>query len=241
MGEPMVGERKECQKIIRLKSLNADTDTSSLAQKVVEECHLIHQSKLPEVEQLLFYLQNRKQTNDYQEKKSISPQDFRPYAGVELDEEASISSIDEYVELLYEDLQEKIRGAMLIFQLARNKDNLEELMQHEIALGALARLLREDWKQSVDLATTIVYVFFCFSSFSQFHSLVTHFKIGALCMNIIEHELKRFELWQDELQKKKKAYILPVLQQSSAPVLMFSCRSEILNWLHVRNSPRTKI
>ncbi|MEQ2254587.1 Kinesin-associated protein 3 [Ilyodon furcidens] len=232
MGEPMVGERKECQKIIRLKSLNADTDTSSLAQKVVEECHLIHQSKLPEVEQLLFYLQNRKQTNDYQEKKSISPRDFRPYAGVELDEEASISSIDEYVELLYEDLQEKIRGAMLIFQLARNKDNLEELMQHEIALGALARLLREDWKQSVDLATTIVYVFFCFSSFSQFHSLVTHFKIGALCMNIIEHELKRFELWQDELQKKKKAYILPVLQQSSAPVLMFLCRSEILNWLH---------
>ncbi|XP_047230574.1 kinesin-associated protein 3a isoform X2 [Girardinichthys multiradiatus] len=205
MGEPMVGERKECQKIIRLKSLNADTDTSSLAQKVVEECHLIHQSKLPEVEQLLFYLQNRKQTNDYQEKKSISPRDFRLYAGVELDEEASISSIDEYVELLYEDLQEKIRGAMLIFQLARNKDNLEELMQHEIALGALARLLREDWKQSVDLATTIVYVFFCFSSFSQFHSLVTHFKIGALCMNIIEHELKRFELWQDELQKKKKA------------------------------------
>lgn len=46
------------------------------------------------------------------------------------------------------------------------------------------------------------------SSFSQFHGLVTHFKIGALCMNIIEHELKRHDLWQDELQKKKKAYIL---------------------------------
>lgn len=27
-------------------------------------------------------------------------------------------------------------------------------------------------------------------------------------MNIMEHELKRFDLWQDELQKKKKAYIL---------------------------------
>ncbi|KAM6938814.1 kinesin-associated protein 3a [Lycodopsis pacificus] len=206
LGNPMVGERKECQKIIRLKSLNAHTDTSSLAQKVVEECRLIPSSKLHEVEQLLFYLQNRKQSNDIQEKKRISPQDSTPYAGVELDEVASINSIDEYVDLMYEDVQEKIRGATLIFQLARNPDNLEELIENDAALGALARVLREDWKQSVDLATTIVSVFFCFSSFSQFHGLVTHFKIGALCMNIIEHELKRFDLWQDELQKKKKAY-----------------------------------
>lgn len=48
---------------IRLKSLKANTDTSSLARKVVEECRLIHPSKLREVEQLLFYLQNRKQSN----------------------------------------------------------------------------------------------------------------------------------------------------------------------------------
>lgn len=48
---------------IRLKSLNAHTDTSSLARKVVEECRLIQSSKLHEVEQLLFYLQNRKQSN----------------------------------------------------------------------------------------------------------------------------------------------------------------------------------
>uniref|UniRef100_A0A671URI7 Kinesin-associated protein 3a n=1 Tax=Sparus aurata TaxID=8175 RepID=A0A671URI7_SPAAU len=199
LGEAMIGERKECQKIIRLKSLNAHTDTSSLARKVVEECRLIHPSKLREVEQLLFYL-----NVSCEEKKRISPRDFTPYAGVELDEEASINRIDEYVELLYEDVQEKIRGATLIFQLARNPDNLEELIQNEAALGALARVLREDWKQSVDLATTITYIFFCFSSFSQFHGLVTHFKIGALCMNIIEHELKRYDLWQDELQKKKK-------------------------------------
>uniref|UniRef100_A0A8C9ZPF7 Kinesin-associated protein 3a n=1 Tax=Sander lucioperca TaxID=283035 RepID=A0A8C9ZPF7_SANLU len=189
--------------LIRLKSLNAHTDTSSLARKVVEECRLIHPSKLLEVEQLLFYLQNRKHSNGIQEfimTTSLTLCFIPP----QLDEEASINSISEYVELLYEDIQEKIRGATLILQLARNPDNLEELIQNETALGALARVLREDWKQSVDLATTIIYVFFCFSSFSQFHGLVTHFKIGALCMNIIEHELKRYDLWQDELQKKKK-------------------------------------
>ena len=48
--------RKECQKIIRLKSLNSQTDITALAK-------LIHASKLPEVEQLLYYLQNRKEKN----------------------------------------------------------------------------------------------------------------------------------------------------------------------------------
>ena len=78
----------------------------------------------------------------------------------------------------------------------------------ETVLGALARVLREDWKRSVELATNIVYVFFCFSSFSQFHSVIAHFKIGALVMFIVEHEIKRHDLWVDELQKKRKADIL---------------------------------
>ncbi len=211
---------------IRLKSLNAHTDTSSLARKVVEECRLIHPSKLREVEQLLFYLQKRKHSNGTEElittalqttlmrshlkvdvichesrlcdaeyllsqtakrrnashlETSHRTQEWRwelrqeslcvfelqltvslliqyitmryvcvyaqcwrrfpvlrlsspccwpCFISLQLDEEASINSIDEYVELLYEDIQEKIRGATLIFQLARNPDNLEELMQN---------------------------------------------------------------------------------------------------------------
>uniref|UniRef100_A0A8C1G9X2 Kinesin-associated protein 3a n=1 Tax=Cyprinus carpio TaxID=7962 RepID=A0A8C1G9X2_CYPCA len=215
MGDPMLGERKECQKIIRLKSLNSNTDIASLARKVVEECRLISPSRLPEVEQLLFYLQNRKKSAEKKEKKQIKPRDLTPFEGMELDEEANINSIDDYVELLYEDIPEKIRGATLILHLARNPDNLEELLQNETALGALARVLREDWKQSVDLATTIIYVFFCFSSFSQFHGLITHYKIGVLCMSIIEHELKRYDLWQDELLKKKK--VLDFLKRDDDP------------------------
>uniref|UniRef100_A0A8D2LDN1 Kinesin associated protein 3 n=1 Tax=Varanus komodoensis TaxID=61221 RepID=A0A8D2LDN1_VARKO len=208
MGDPMLGERKECQKIIRLKSLNANTDISSLARKVVEECKLIHPSKLAEVEQLLYYLQNRRDTSSAKDKKekSSKPKDPPPFEGMEIDEVANINDMDEYIELLYEDIPDKVRGSALILQLARNPDNLEELLLNETALGALARVLREDWKQSVELATNIIYIFFCFSSFSQFHGLITHYKIGALCMNIIDHELKRHELWQEELTKKKKTF-----------------------------------
>ncbi|XP_078263695.1 kinesin-associated protein 3a isoform X2 [Rhinoraja longicauda] len=210
MGNAMLGERKECQKIIRLKSLNANTDIASLARKVVEECKLIHPCKLAEVEQLIYYLQNRRESppgrekQEKQEKKVGKLKDPPPFEGMEIDEIANINDIEDYIELLYEDITDKVRGSALILQLARNPDNLEELLQNETALGALARVLREDWKQSVELATNIIYIFFCFSSFSQFHGLITHYKIGALCMNIIDHELKRHDLWQEELDKKKK-------------------------------------
>ncbi|RVE62035.1 hypothetical protein OJAV_G00173320 [Oryzias javanicus] len=199
-GGPVLGERKEGQKIIRLKSLSPTTDVAALAKKVVEECKFLPTSHLPQVEQLLFYLQNRKSFPvegkvEKKEKQLVKPKDLTPFEGLELNEQAIITKVDEYVELLYEGIPEKIRGSALILQLARNPDNLEELLHNEAALGALARILREDWKQSVELATIIIYIFFCFSSFSQFHAVVSHYKIGALCMTVVEHELKRHDVW----------------------------------------------
>jgi len=78
----------------------------------------------------------------------------------------------------------------------------------ETMVGALARVLREDWKHSTELATNIVYIFFCFSSFSQFHGVIAHFKIGSLCMLIVEHELRKYDLWLQELSTKKQTNIL---------------------------------
>lgn len=45
---------------IRMKSLSPSTDVGALAKKVLEECKMIPASRLPQVEQLLYYLQNRK-------------------------------------------------------------------------------------------------------------------------------------------------------------------------------------
>lgn len=41
--------------------------------------------------------------------------------------DVSFNNIDEYVELLYEELTERVRGSSMILQIARNADNLEEL------------------------------------------------------------------------------------------------------------------
>lgn len=207
LGEPMLGERKECQKVIRLQSLNSTTNIAKLAAEVIEKCKLIHPSKLPEVEQLLYYLQNRKDTGKTKgkEKGDSLRNAAADFEGTELDEQANINDIEEYVELLYEELPEKIRGTALILQLSRNPDNLEELAGNEPVLGALSRVLREDWKKSTELTTNIVYVFFCFSSFSQFHSIIIHYKIGAMCMQVMDSEIKRYEQWSAELEKKKNS------------------------------------
>lgn len=45
-----------------MKTLNEKSDVKGLAKEIIEKCKLIHPSKILEVEQLLFYLQNRKDT-----------------------------------------------------------------------------------------------------------------------------------------------------------------------------------
>lgn len=41
--------------------------------------------------------------------------------------DVTITNIEEYVDLLYEELSERVRGSAMILQMARNPDNLEEL------------------------------------------------------------------------------------------------------------------
>lgn len=46
--------------VIRIRTLSENTNIAALAREIIDKCRLIHPTKLPEVEQLLYYLQNRK-------------------------------------------------------------------------------------------------------------------------------------------------------------------------------------
>ena len=177
---------------------------------MVSKCSLIHPSKIGEVEQLLYYLQNRRENviadsgENTGKKKPLTDKLQDPNID-DINETASINDLDEYAEMLYEDdVKAKVRGSALILQLARNPDNLEELFQNESVLNCLSRVLKEDWQRNIEMSTNIIYTFFCFSSFSQFHPLIAHYKIGALTVQIIEFELRRCETWEVELNKRKK-------------------------------------
>ncbi|XP_020716835.1 kinesin-associated protein 3 isoform X2 [Ceratitis capitata] len=237
---PMIEEKKNCQKIIRLRSLNAKTDPATLAREVVDKCDLIHKSQLADVEQIIFYLKNRKDNagadiadNNSQHHRSAVSAKRTPATKVNSNSAAlspaktpasnadvSINNIDEYVELLYEDLSERIRGSAMILQVARNPDNLEELEKNEACLSALSRVLREDWRKSLDLSTNIIYIFFCFSTYTKFHPVIVQYKIGSLCMDVIDYELRRYETMRNELDVRKN----PV---TSAPLSAKSSKEKL--------------
>lgn len=213
LGAPVLGEKKSCQKVIKVTSLDQNTNIKKMAKEIIEKYKIIHRSKISEVEQILYYLQKRKECSpllkintskgdkvNTKQKSNLGIED-PCFGGDEVKERANINDLEMYLEMMYDDTDEKIRGTALILQLARNSENLDELCQNEILLGALARVLSEEWKNSTQLATYIIYIFFCFSSYTQLHPVVAHFQIGSLCMKIIEQELNKYDNWKDNPKK----------------------------------------
>ena len=97
---------------------------------------------------------------------------------------SDLSKLSIYFNLLYESIEQKVLGSGLILELARQPDNLLLLSENDTMIGALARVLRDDWMKSPELASNIIYIFFCFSSFDCFHSIISIYKVGALCFQV---------------------------------------------------------
>lgn len=193
----LASHSKHYQKIVRLKDLNEGVDITALARYVLQRCPIIPEYRIVELEQILYYLQKRQQlTTSGGDGSSILPAALENISSTR----ASINNVDEYIEMLYEETAEKTRGTALILQLCRNSGNIQHLIENETLVGALARVLRDDWKKSFELATNIVSIFFTFSSYTQFQAVIAHYKMGALCMQIIEYELKRSSAWSAEAQ-----------------------------------------
>jgi len=119
--------------------------------------------------------------------------------------EVVIGQLDDYITLLYNDMADKVKGTLHILQLARNPDNLEVMLQQGTLLGVLSRLLKEDGKRSMELVINIVYIFFSFSNFSQFHQSLSEHQVGDMTMRVIELEAKRYEVRVRELEQLKES------------------------------------
>jgi len=218
-GETKSQKKEKAKKKIKVKVLNEDSDIAALAQEIVDKCKLIHSSKVDHVESLLDDLRQQcleaaaiQNAAKAKEERAMRRSGFgtedknmlrkgsdrmlisKPVAQAVKVDPAYIEELDDYMEKLYEDkVEDKIVATAKISQLFRNADYLEDLLSHDALLGALARVLREDGKRSIDLTTNIITVFFSLSNFSQFHPLIMEQQIGALTMDIIDLEVKRAE------------------------------------------------
>ncbi len=217
--------------MIKVQSLNSTTDISGLAKEVIHQCRLIPNSRLNEVQQLLSYLQQRpdnKPANMSDKSRPITTSQLMRNEDMseimnQMDEQASMGKLDSYIELLYEELEGKIRGTALILQLTKQNENLQDLSQNESLVGALYRVLREDGRKHYALAVNIAFTFFYFASFSSFHPMLTRFKVGSLLMEIVRGEFLRFEQWESELN-------LGHFEQGKNPKIKFDV-IEIINIL----------
>ncbi|XP_076255125.1 kinesin associated protein 3 isoform X2 [Rhynchophorus ferrugineus] len=204
---PLHGEKKSLRKTVELPMINSRTDCHALAKEVVNQCDLIHHSRLAEVEQIIYYLKKRKLHGAV--KGDIDKNgDKAGYA------EANYNNLSEYIDLLYEGMPEKTRGAHLIQLLARDPENLEALSKNETLISALGRVLREDWKRSITLSTHLVFTFFCFSMYSQFHEIILKCKVGSICMDIIDFELRRYDKWKADLEGSAAPADTPIVKKS---------------------------
>lgn len=106
---------------------------------MVEKCDLIHMSQLSEVEQIIFFLKNRKNSSNLKSSTTRSKSEARMVLDkipLQNDESTpSIRRIEEYIDLLYEELPDRILGSSFILQLARNPDNLEELKKNGMKIS----------------------------------------------------------------------------------------------------------
>ncbi|CAP22031.2 Protein CBR-KAP-1 [Caenorhabditis briggsae] len=205
------------QKVINLKELSPNVDIRTLSNVILQICLFIPATSRSQLEQVLYFLQKRgtpRMSSSRSRSSSTVSFDRRSSQAAVLN--VDLDKVDEYIECFYgETSAEKNKGAVALHELSKTPQNLTALVNNGISvcqrcpnvhfpetlMMALARVFREDWKKHFDVATNIMNLFVNMSKFSIFHGILLHHKIGSLCVNAIEHETKRYDLWIAEMKK----------------------------------------
>ena len=109
----------------------------------------------------------------------------------------------------------KVNATAKIAALAQRTDQLEPFLMHEALLGALARVLRDDGRRSVDLATNVLSVFFAFSHFSQLHQVISEHQVGDATMRLMETDFKRTDLREKEEGRPLSDIVMDAVENAS--------------------------
>eukprot|EP00903_Cladosiphon_okamuranus_P009154 g8747.t1 len=217
-GAAIDSEKKRERKRIKLrKNLKPSTDVSKLAGDVMKKCKYVHASKREELERVIQELQHQLIRDDLRASSGGGPEGSEWWRsgeegagageGDESQEEARMDNLENYVELLYEgkdkdDMTKKIKGTALILDLCCHVGNLENLIQDHTLMGALTRVLSEEYKKSVELCYNILRAFLSFSNFMEMHPILSTYRVGNITLKIVELEVQRAQHRQEEKRKR---------------------------------------
>lgn len=131
------------------------------------------------IQELIDYQAFFKQTeNDFKESETIGKY-YR------VNDRVSITQLNEHIDLLYEEMPRKLIGAINIFRLSLENENLSSLTTDESLLCALSRILREEGRKSNDLSSLILAFFCSLSFFREFHAIIAKYKVGNTSIELI--------------------------------------------------------
>lgn len=141
---------------------------------------------------------NGRRTEDRRDDRRVTEESRRP-KGDGLPP-AEMVALDDYLEMLYQvsgktdkekedGLRAQERGTALILKLCREVMNLEQLIQNSTVMGAVTRVLQEEYKKSIELTFNILRIFLAFSNFVEMHALMANYRIGVLTMKAIDFEV----------------------------------------------------
>jgi len=115
-----------------------------------------------------------------------------------------IGQLDDYIDLLYADsIEQKINGAKCFLYLTLSAENMEVMVQHDTLFGLCSRTLKEEFKKSTELSLYLLYAFYAYSSFPEFHTYLLENVIGATTMKIIRYQLERYEIRKEDVDEKR--------------------------------------
>lgn len=83
---------------------------------------------------------------------------------------------------------------MSLLYLCYNHSDMEAMLDHETLFGTVSRILRDDYKKSIDLTLYLLNFFQAYSNFTQFHEFLIANQLGDTTIRIIDHEIKRYVL-----------------------------------------------
>ena len=196
-GSSLLTESKQCMKIFRILNIDQIKDLDILSLELIKRSEkLISYAQIEAVRQIIQYLISRKnvvsdtaakmenlrpktaslgnkerkiqgESEEIGGKCLLDRQFWGEFPSFE-NESASINDLDEYIEQLYETVEEKTKGAAFILKLTQSDCNLGEMADNETLLCALTRVLREDGRKSLELSTLIVASFAKFSGVFYF-------------------------------------------------------------------------
>lgn len=136
--------------------------------------------------------ESKETDNNNGRSRTVSSQPVTASVPEEEEIPARMEDIEEYLEKLYEeDTNTKAEGAKRILTLALRPENLPSLVENETLMGALSRVLKDDYRKSTSLTLTFIQIFFCIARFKELHTYLLSNRIGDVCMRVVDLEERR--------------------------------------------------